>query len=59
MRMVECPRGVVLEGDDNEDLIRKGRTHADEHHANDNISDDFIREHVQTNARGGAAANRN
>ena len=55
MRTVECPCGVVLEGDDDEDLIRKGRVHADEHHANENISDDFIREHVQTNARDGAA----
>jgi hypothetical protein len=44
-----------LEGDDDTDLTRKGRAHADEHHATENISDDFIREHVQTNARDSVA----
>ena len=50
-RILECPCGITLAGADDDDLFRAGRQHADEHHADDNIPDDFIREHVRTNAR--------
>jgi hypothetical protein len=50
-RSLECPCGIVLNGTDDEDLFRLGRQHADEHHPDDNISDEFIREHVRANAR--------
>jgi hypothetical protein len=48
---LECPCGIVLNGTDDEDLFRLGRQHADEHHPDDNITDEFIREHVRANAR--------
>jgi len=50
-RSLTCPCGIVLTGADDEELFRLGRQHADQHHADDNISDDFIREHVRTNGR--------
>jgi len=50
-RSLPCPCGIVLTGADDEELFRLGRQHADEHHADDNISDEFIREHVRTNGR--------
>jgi predicted small metal-binding protein len=56
MRAVNCPCGLTLTGADNDELIRRGRNHADEHHAGDGISDDFIREHVAANARDAAVA---
>ena len=51
MRTLECPCGITLTGADDEDLFRLGRQHADEHHPDDGITDDFIREHVRANAR--------
>jgi hypothetical protein len=50
-RVLDCPCGLTLTGSDDEDLFRKGRAHADEHHADDGITDDFIRQHVAANAR--------
>ena len=50
-RSVDCPYGITLTGSDDEELVRLGRQHADEHHPDDNITDGFIREHVQNNAR--------
>jgi predicted small metal-binding protein len=50
-RILECPCGITLSGADDDELFRLGRQHADEHHADDNIPDDFIREHVRTGAR--------
>jgi hypothetical protein len=50
-RMLECPCGVVLTGADDDELFRLGRGHADDHHRDENIPDDFIREHVRTGAR--------
>jgi len=50
-REVNCPCGITLTAADDEALFRAGRQHADEHHPNDNITDDFIRDHVRTNAR--------
>jgi hypothetical protein len=50
-RSVQCPCGITLTGSDDEELFRLGRQHADEHHPDDNITDEFIREHVQKNAR--------
>ena len=45
-RFVACPCGITLTGADDEELFRLGRRHADEHHADDNITDGFIRDHV-------------
>ena len=50
-RALDCPCGLTLTGTDDEELFGKGRAHADEHHANDGITDEFIREHVRANAR--------
>ena len=50
-REVDCPCGLTLTGADDEVLFTLGREHADEHHPDDNITDGFIREHVQNNAR--------
>lgn len=33
MRTLDCPCGPTLTGGDDEELFRKGRAHADEHHA--------------------------
>jgi predicted small metal-binding protein len=57
MREMQCPCGITLTGADDTELVRRGREHADEHHPGDNISDDFIREHVATNARDAAVQN--
>ena len=54
-RVVDCPCGISLNGSDDEELFRRGREHADEHHANDGITDDFIRGHIAENARDRAA----
>ena len=54
MRTLPCPCGLELTGADDEELFRSGREHADSQHPNDNISDDFIRQHVATNARDAA-----
>jgi hypothetical protein len=51
MRTVPCPCGITLTGADDQELFRLGRKHADEHHASDNITDDFIRQHIADNAR--------
>jgi hypothetical protein len=56
MRSLDCPCGLTLTGTDDDDLFRLGRAHADEHHADDNIPDDFIRQHVASNARPAEAA---
>lgn len=50
-RALDCPCGLTLTGDDDDELFRKGRAHADEHHADDGITDEFVREHVRANAR--------
>jgi uncharacterized protein YndB with AHSA1/START domain len=50
-RTLQCPCGITLTGSDDEELFRLGRQHADEHHPGDNITDEFIREQVQKNAR--------
>lgn len=50
MRSLECPCGVTLTGADDEELFRLGRQHADEHHTDDNIPDEFIRERVRDHA---------
>ena len=56
MREVDCPCGLTLTGADNDELIRRGREHADKDHAGDSITDDFIRDHVTANARDAAVA---
>ena len=52
---MDCPCGLTLTGTD-DDLFRLGRAHADEHHANDGIPDDFIRQQAAANARGASTA---
>jgi hypothetical protein len=51
MRALDCPCGLTLTAEDDETLYALGRQHADEHHADQNIPDDFIRAHVRDNAR--------
>ena len=51
-RILECPCGVELAGADDAELFASGREHADEHHRDENIPDDFIRDHVRANAKG-------
>jgi predicted small metal-binding protein len=51
MRALDCPCGLTLTAEDDDALFVAGRVHADEHHADQNISDDFIRGHVRDNAR--------
>ena len=50
MRDLQCPCGITLMRADEEELFRLGREHADSHHFGDAISDDFIRNHVATQA---------
>jgi predicted small metal-binding protein len=46
----------MLAGADNDELMRRGREHADKDHAGDGITDDSIRDHVTANARDAAVA---
>lgn len=55
MREMQCPCGITLTGADDAELVRLGREHADQHHPDDNITDDFISEHVRTNAHDAVA----
>jgi hypothetical protein len=50
-RIVNCPCGIVLSAGNDQDLFRKGREHADAHHPDDGITDEFIRGHIAENAR--------
>jgi len=54
-RILDCPCGIALSGNDDEELFRLGREHVDEHHPNDAITNDFIRTHVAQNARDAVA----
>ena len=51
MRTLDCPCGLTLTAEDDEALYVAGRRHADEHHADQSIPEDFIRGHVRDNAR--------
>jgi hypothetical protein len=51
MRALDCPCGLTLSAEDDDALFVAGRRPADEHHAAQNITDDFIRGHVHDNAR--------
>jgi hypothetical protein len=53
--MLDCPCGITLTGADDDELFRLGREHADTHHPDDGITDDFIRDHVAANARAAAS----
>jgi predicted small metal-binding protein len=44
-----------LTGVDDQELFQRGREHADVHHADDQIPDDFIRDHIAANASDAAA----
>ena len=50
-RTIACPRGHVLKGSDDTDLLRQARAHADEHHPEMKRSDEEIRSIVITGAR--------
>jgi predicted small metal-binding protein len=54
MREVECPCGLTLTGADDDELFLRGREHADDHHADDGIPDEFILGHIAANARDAA-----
>jgi len=51
MRALDCPCGLTLNAEDDDALYAAGRRHADEHHADQNIPDEFIRGRVRENAR--------
>ena len=51
MRSLDCPCGLTLTGENDDALYALGRQHANEHHADQNIPDDFIRAQVRDNAR--------
>jgi hypothetical protein len=51
MRALDCPCELTLSAEDDDALYVAGRRHADEHHADQNIPDDFIRGQVHDNAR--------
>jgi predicted small metal-binding protein len=45
MRAADCPLcGEHLEAENDEELFRKGRAHADENHADQHITDEQIRQ---------------
>jgi predicted small metal-binding protein len=50
-RTITCTCGEVLTGVDDEELFRLGREHANEAHADMNMSDDQIREFIRSDAR--------
>jgi hypothetical protein len=51
MRTLDCPCGLTLTAEDDDALYVAGRRHADVHHADQNIPDDFVRVQVRENAR--------
>jgi predicted small metal-binding protein len=51
MRAVDCPCGLTLTGTDDEELFALARAHADDHHADQDITDEFIGDHIRDNAR--------
>ena len=51
MRALDRPCVLTLTAEDDEALYVARRRHADEHHADQNIPDDFIQGHVRDNAR--------
>ena len=53
-REVLCPCGITLTGADDAELFRAGRQHANEHHASENITDEFIKEHIRDDAHDAA-----
>ena len=55
-RAMDCPCGITLSGADDEELFRLGREHADAHHPDDGITDEFIRGNVAKFARDSAVA---
>ena len=55
-RAMDCPCGITLTGADDEELFRLGREHADAHHPDDGITDEFIRANVTQFARDSAVA---
>ena len=45
MRVADCPLcGQKLEAENDDELFQKGRAHADEKHADQNITDEQIRQ---------------
>jgi predicted small metal-binding protein len=43
MRILDCDCGATLQGANDDDLFREARKHADEKHADMDLSDDQIR----------------
>jgi predicted small metal-binding protein len=50
MRVVECPCGLELRGEDDEDLFRQAREHVDRDHPEMERTDDQIKEIIAAGA---------
>ncbi len=50
MRVVECPCGLKLEGENDEDLFRQAREHVDRDHPEMERTDDQIKEIIASGA---------
>jgi hypothetical protein len=50
MRVVECPCGLQLKGEDDDDLFRQAREHVDRDHPEMERTDDQIKEIIASGA---------
>ena len=50
MRAIDCPCGLRLEGEDDEELFRKAREHVDRDHPEMQRSDEQLRERIANDA---------
>ena len=50
-RCIDCPRGHVLRGEDDEDLFRLARQHVDDDHPEMKRTDEEVRARVAADAR--------
>jgi hypothetical protein len=52
-RVIDCPCGHILRGDDDEELFRLARKHVDEDHPEMERTDEEVRARVAADARNG------
>jgi predicted small metal-binding protein len=50
MRVIDCDCGQTLQAGNDEDLVKATRAHVDQEHADENFTDDQVRELVSTRA---------
>jgi predicted small metal-binding protein len=50
MRAIDCPCGLRLEGENDDELVRLAREHVDSHHPDMERSDDELRQLVAAGA---------